>query len=153
MSGPTLVTLTDLSFTETPITAARNGRVWFAWVDARADGLNVYANTTVFEPTDVADNPSVIPDQFVLDQNYPNPFNPSTEIGFSVRIRSHVRMEVLNLLGQQVRLLEDRTFAPGQHRTTWDGRDNDGSPAASGVYFYRITADQFSQSRKMMLLK
>jgi len=152
-SGPTLVTSTELSFTRTPVTAVRDGRVWMAWVDPRADGLNVYANTWVFEPTDVVDNPVIVPGQFALAQNYPNPFNPTTEINFSVPTRSHVRLEVLNLLGQQVRLLEDRSFAPGQYSSEWDGRDNDGNGAASGVYFYRLTADQFSQSRKMILLK
>lgn len=153
LSGPTSVTSTPLDHMETPVTAVRDGRVWFAWVDPRADGLNVFANTWIFEPTDVVDNPAIIPDQLALSQNYPNPFNPTTEISFSIPTRSQVRLEVLNLLGQQVRLLENRTVAPGQYSVTWDGRDNDGTPSASGVYFYRLIADQFSQSRKMILLK
>ena len=64
-----------------------------------------------------------------------------------------VRIEVINLLGQKVTTLVDRMMPSGQHAAVWNGADASGRPVASGVYFYRITAGDFVQTRKMMLLK
>ncbi|MBD3401558.1 T9SS type A sorting domain-containing protein [candidate division GN15 bacterium] len=88
-----------------------------------------------------------------LEQNYPNPFNPSTTIQYALPAASDVTIEVLNLLGQRVRLLVDEYRGPGVHRLVWDGRDESGDRVASGVYFYRIATGDFVDSRKMLLLK
>jgi flagellar hook assembly protein FlgD len=96
---------------------------------------------------------STLPEEFTLSQNYPNPFNPTTTIDFSIPKSSHVRLEVFNVLGQSVRVLADEYLAAGFKRVQWDGTDSYGRPVASGIYLYRLTADQFGETRKMMLLK
>lgn len=91
---------------------------------------------------------------YFLGQCYPNPFNAATTIEFSIRERSHVTLQIYNIAGQRVRTLVDEDRAPGVHAdVTWDGRDNDGRPVASGIYFYRLTAQGFTQTKKMILLK
>jgi FlgD Ig-like domain len=89
-----------------------------------------------------------------LEQNYPNPFNPTTTIAFSIKQRSRVTVDVYNVAGERVRTLLDQTRAAGSYTDVrWDGTDATGSPVASGVYFYRLAAADFSQTRKMVLLK
>jgi hypothetical protein len=95
-----------------------------------------------------------IPTVFALDQNYPNPFNPSTTIRFALPMRANVELKVFDLLGREVRtLLRGDQYAPGVHSVTWDGRNAAGKAVATGVYFYRINASGFTESRKMLLLK
>ncbi len=94
-----------------------------------------------------------LPDAMTLSQNYPNPFNSSTRIEFTVHEPQNVKLRIFNVLGQQVRRFEDFFVAPGYHSLVWDGTDNGGNPVASGVYFYRLSADNLSQTRKMILLK
>ncbi len=91
---------------------------------------------------------STLPRDFSVDQNYPNPFNPSTEISFGVPHESRVRLEVFNLLGQQVALLLDEVKPAGFHSVRFDGA---GLP--SGMYLYRFSAGGVSLMRKMMLVK
>ena len=94
-----------------------------------------------------------IPSTFDLRQNYPNPFNPTTVIRYSLFKRSTVEITVFNVLGQEVKRLEDGVQAAGVYETSWDGTDRVGQPVASGVYFYQIKTGDFSETRKMMLLK
>jgi methionine-rich copper-binding protein CopC len=96
---------------------------------------------------------SSLPIEFALAQNYPNPFNPSTEIAFSLPSASQVELSVFNVLGQKVVTLLDEQMAAGEHTVTWDGRNSDGSSVSSGVYFYRIAANSFVDTKKMMMLK
>jgi hypothetical protein len=105
-------------------------------------------------PTDVneADNGS-LPGDFALSQNYPNPFNPSTEIDLSIPNLSRVNLVVYNVLGEEVRVLVDKMLGAGSYIVDWDGKDQAGTQAASGVYFYRLTAGQFTETKKMILLK
>jgi hypothetical protein len=94
-----------------------------------------------------------LPTEFRLGQNYPNPFNPGTTIEFDLPTSSYVTLTVYNLLGQPVRELVRETRSAGQHIIYWDGSDDLGAPAASGLYFYRLTAGQREQIRKMLLLR
>ncbi|HWO58332.1 MAG TPA: PKD domain-containing protein [bacterium] len=94
-----------------------------------------------------------IPSGYALDQNYPNPFNPATVIAFSLAQTGPVRLDVYDILGRRVATLAEGDWPAGHHRVVWDGRDEDGIERASGVYFYRLQADGFQQSRKMLLLK
>lgn len=98
-------------------------------------------------------NNGVLPTSFALSQNYPNPFNPTTEIQFDIPNRSKVKLSVFNVLGQQVRTLHNEELAAGSYTVTWDGRSDGGTPLASGVYFYRLDAENFVQTKKMMLIK
>ncbi len=89
-----------------------------------------------------------VPESYELSQNYPNPFNPATNIAFALPEASHVKLSVYNVLGQEVTTLRDELMEAGKHIIAWDAGDR-----ASGIYFYRITAENFSQTKKMMLLK
>ncbi len=88
-----------------------------------------------------------------LSQNYPNPFNPQTTIAFSVKVRGLVSLEVYNVAGQLVRTITNDEFAAGTHTKVWDGRDDAGQTVSSGVYFYRLVARDFTQTKKMVMLK
>jgi hypothetical protein len=88
------------------------------------------------------------PEKFSLDQNYPNPFNPSTVISYSLPAASDVKIEVFNLLGQRVSLLVNDRVQSGQHTATFRSGN-----LSSGIYIYRLQADGFTQTRKMLLIK
>lgn len=90
---------------------------------------------------------------FFLHQNYPNPFNPSTVIRYQLAVSREVTLKVYNLLGQEVRTLFKGTQQAGPQHILWDGNDHAGRPVSSGVYIYRIQAGDFSQSRKMILMR
>jgi hypothetical protein len=96
---------------------------------------------------------TLIPLSYGVSQNYPNPFNPATQIAYQVPDAGRVRLVVYNILGQRVRTLVDGQVAAGFHRASWDGRDESGRPASSGLYLYRMEAGRYSQVHKMMLLK
>jgi hypothetical protein len=89
-----------------------------------------------------------LPVQYSLNQNYPNPFNPSTTISFALPQASHVTVSVYNVAGQLVRTLVNDNLEAGEHQVTFDA-----GAIASGVYFYRISAGDFTDTRKMVLLK
>jgi len=84
---------------------------------------------------------------------YPNPFNPSTSISFSLHEKSRVELVIYNILGQKVRTLVNKPLEPGEHKVTWTGTDNSGRPVASGIYFYRMKAGNYSETKKMILKK
>ncbi len=98
-------------------------------------------------------NQQQTPRSFELMQNYPNPFNPSTIIKYSLTKTSFVTLKIYNMLGQVVRTLVEEQVKPGSYSMQWNGRDNNGNVVSSGAYIYRIVAGNFSQSKKMMLLK
>ena len=91
--------------------------------------------------------------QTALKGNYPNPFNPETTISYDVKGSQQVKIEIYNTKGQLIRTLVDEIKATGHHSVVWDGRDNHGSPVASGVYHYRMRAGSYKANRLMMLLK
>jgi FlgD Ig-like domain len=88
-----------------------------------------------------------------LGQNTPNPFNPSTTISFTLPSREQVTVSVYDANGRLVRTLLNESRDFGTHSVTWDGRDDAGSTVGSGVYFYRLTAGKYSESKKMVMLK
>ncbi len=105
-------------------------------------------------PTDVEDDSrNLLPQEYSLSQNYPNPFNPETTIEYNIPTRSHVTIEVYNILGQKTRTLVDELKSAGDFQITWDGNDSNGTKVSTGIYFYRIKANDFVKSRKMLLLK
>jgi len=141
-------------FMETPSTHTYRGRAWFAWVDPRENGLNIYLSSVVYSPTDINDpTENSLPKSQRLSQNYPNPFNPATVIGFALSSNSDVTLSIYNALGQRVKTLVDCNLPVGEHTVTWDGTDESGERVASGIYLYRLKADNFVDSRKMLLLK
>lgn len=94
-----------------------------------------------------------VPATFALYQNKPNPFNPATVLRYDLPAAGDVRITVFNVLGQQVIDLVNGYQEAGSYEVTWDGRDRDGATAASGIYFYQIKANQFTDTKKMVLLK
>lgn len=98
-------------------------------------------------------NHGTLPLDYILTQNYPNPFNPSTQFDFYLPKAGDVRLEVYNLTGQKVSTLTDEFMSAGMHTMTWDGTDMSGTKVASGVYFYRMTSGDFSDTKKMIMMK
>jgi hypothetical protein len=91
---------------------------------------------------------STPPREFSLEQNYPNPFNPATTIRYALARRCQVTLAVFNTLGQEVAVLQNGEQEAGFHDVRFDG-----SGLASGVYFYRIQAADFTRTCKMLLMK
>jgi len=88
-----------------------------------------------------------------LMPNYPNPFNPTTTISFYNASNGHVQVEVFNILGQKVKTLIDDNLSTGTHSTVWNGDDQLGKSVGSGVYFYKMTTEGYTETKKMLLMK
>jgi len=113
-------------------------------------------NVTVkrFGGTVTAVKDPAVPAQLTLHQNRPNPFNPTTTIDYEVPAGAgRVTLRVYDVSGRLVRTLVDSRQPAGPATATWDGRDNDGAPASSGVYFYKLSAGEVRETRRMVLLK
>jgi hypothetical protein len=135
-------------------------------IDAELIGNRIFmvewaGNHTLWEialpmgaPTAVEEGASAaLPDNFALRQNYPNPFNASTTVEFQVGAAGPVELAMYNVAGQKIRTLLSAALSPGQYSATWDGRDEKGEEAASGVYLYRLTADSFQATRLLLLVR
>ncbi|MEW5923564.1 MAG: FlgD immunoglobulin-like domain containing protein [Candidatus Zixiibacteriota bacterium] len=88
-----------------------------------------------------------------MNQNCPNPFNAGTRIEFSLPRSVHVKIDIFDISGRCLITLTDSRMNAGDHSVEWDGTDTDGNPAASGIYFYQLIAEDFHDARKMILLK
>lgn len=89
-----------------------------------------------------------VPVKYMLYQNYPNPFNPSTKINYSVPKQSHIKLSVFDISGKEVKVIFDGKQEAGNYEAIFDGAD-----FATGIYFYRMEAEGFMESRKMILIK
>jgi len=98
--------------------------------------------------TGVEDNHKQIPTRFALEQNYPNPFNPSTTISFSLPFKSFVSLKVFDALGREVSILLAEELLAGTYSRQWNAA---GLP--SGVYFSRLQAGSFTETKKLILLR
>ena len=94
-----------------------------------------------------------LPESFTLYQNYPNPFNAQTAISFDMASGSMAVVSVYNVLGQMVTRLHEGYLEAGVHQLIWDGKNANGSNVTSGVYFYRLEAENFDKTKKMLLVK
>ncbi|MFQ5500560.1 MAG: T9SS type A sorting domain-containing protein, partial [Candidatus Zixiibacteriota bacterium] len=103
-------------------------------------------------PYTIAAKTKVIPSGFALNQNYPNPFNPSTSISFDLPMATSWEMQVFGITGQLVHSFSGYGEA-GEVVLEWNGTDQGGRSVASGIYFYRLNAADFTQTKKMVLLK
>ncbi len=106
-------------------------------------------------PTEVREigETETLPERFVLLQNYPNPFNPTTEIEFVIPKSAQVKIEIFNILGEKIATLVDQKLGAGHKAVEWDGKDDQGREVSTGIYFYRLKAKDFTQTKKMVLLK
>ncbi len=94
-----------------------------------------------------------LPIAYELYQNYPNPFNAKTTISFDLPYNSVVQVVVYNVLGQEIKEIQSGYLNAGHHQMIWDGTGSDGEEVTSGVYFYRVSADDFNKTKKMLLVK
>lgn len=91
---------------------------------------------------------SEVPSGYSLKQNYPNPFNPTTTIKFDILRLGDVKIVVYDIMGREVQTLANEKLQPGTYQATFDG-----SKLTSGVYFYRLTSDNFTDTKRMLLVK
>ena len=111
---------------------------------------------TVASVTAISNEPlAEVPAGFELQQNYPNPFNPATTIPFTIQGNQfqHVNLEVYNLLGQKVKTIYSGILSAGTYRFQWNGTNDYGQAVSSGVYFYKLTVEQTSRVKQMILLR
>lgn len=111
-------------------------------------------------PSDVEEEEEQVVNFSILHQNYPNPFNSATVIHYTVKSSQktenrpvHTTLRIYNILGEEVRELVNTIQLEGSYRVVWDGRNNQGKEVASGVYFYRLKAGDFVQTKKMILIR
>lgn len=140
------VTFLNAQSLEFCLTEEYGGLIFTPWF---TPGYVAIQSSTPVEETDQA----MLPADYYLAQNYPNPFNPITVISFDLPGEEHVILEVYNVLGQKVKTLVNGRMPAGRYRINFDGRGDNNDALASGIYFYRIRAGEFSQSRKMTLMK
>jgi hypothetical protein len=103
--------------------------------------------------TAVDETETQLPQEFILHQNYPNPFNPVTTIKFSVPHTSYLNLKIFDLLGREVKDLLNDEVRPGIHTIQWDGTDNNGQKVTSGIYIYKLSSNNFTSIKKLLLLK
>ena len=104
-------------------------------------------------PTTSVNTKGIIPDHFNLHQNHPNPFNPSTEITFSLPMRSRITLEIYTVQGKRIRTLATCIEEAGTHTRTWDGTDDRGRLVQSGLYLCRMKASAYQKTIRMLFLK
>ncbi|MCP4705871.1 MAG: T9SS type A sorting domain-containing protein [candidate division Zixibacteria bacterium] len=119
----------------------------------RSELSNVIAVKTQSLSLDVETDNINIPENFQLAQNYPNPFNPSTKIEFSIPVTAYVTISIFNVLGQETNTIVDEIKPAGNYTITWNGTDSYGQKVSSGLYFYRINANDYTESKKMALVQ
>lgn len=111
--------------------------------------------TTGTDDTDTAEKTATgeLPASYQLAQNYPNPFNPTTTIEFNLPTTEYVTLEVFNINGQKVKTLVNDIMSAGTHAIEWDATSESGNKVASGVYLYKLSAGDFTETKKMTLMK
>ncbi|MEN8192127.1 MAG: T9SS type A sorting domain-containing protein [Bacteroidota bacterium] len=112
------------------------------------NGTWIYPAPEEYYPTDIKERNNKLPNNYKLEQNYPNPFNPSTVIEYQLSEMSNVELAVYNMLGQKVKMLVNETQNAGKYQEKFNA-----SELSSGIYFYRLRANNFVQNRKMIIVK
>ncbi|MEJ2536743.1 MAG: M20/M25/M40 family metallo-hydrolase [Calditrichia bacterium] len=127
--------------------------LYYMQLEPSRDFIDLVLEQKFNEVTAIPNPVSEVPSAYQLGQNYPNPFNPTTTISYNLKENSKVEITIFSLLGQKIRTLADGWESAGFRTVRWDGRDDSGSLVASGVYIYRLKADRFIATRKMILLR
>ena len=149
--APSSATDIQVTFVADTTQSLQNGNMVF-YSDNATSPDSVLLTADVI--TAITSGNTVKPDKFYLAQNFPNPFNPTTTITYLLPQKSSVQLDIFNTLGQIVKTHYSASQQPGEHKFQWDGTDATGNFVPSGIYFYRLKADQgFEQVRKMMLIK
>ncbi len=142
--------------TFTPVSDLLSGGPSFAWTDESPDPEEPWYRILAFTPDGGREVLGTVrldglPTLLRLGQNAPNPFTASTRLEFSLDRARDVRVEILDVSGRRVTTLATGLFAAGPHVLDWDGRDAQGRPAAAGIYFCRLRADDTTLTRRMVL--
>jgi hypothetical protein len=131
-----------------------NPEVEYAVAALKEGYTTSWALYSEYVASDVEDDDNLIlPEAFSLMQNYPNPFNPRTTIEFELAKRQSISLTIYNAAGQRVTQLVEGELPAGRHSVVWEGCNDAGTEAASGVYFYRLVTGDGDRTRKMALLK
>ncbi|MBD3287826.1 T9SS type A sorting domain-containing protein [candidate division KSB1 bacterium] len=112
-----------------------------------------YGSDSVSTDVEIGTMDQAMPEEFILHQNYPNPFNPATKICYSIPKQANIKLTVHNILGQHIKTLADDNFPAGKYTVEWNGTDTYGQTVGNGIYFYKIQTDEFSEVRKMVVLR
>jgi hypothetical protein len=132
-----------------PSIAASGRMVHAMWSDFRDDNYEIYySRDTTGNIVGINAVTGSIPGLFSLHQNYPNPFNPNTNIKFNIPKESGVRLEIFDAIGRSVDVLVDEKLNAGTYNVQWDG-----SGYSSGVYYYRIKTELYTETKKMLMVK
>jgi len=119
------------------------------WCDERSGGFNTEAYTAIVAtPVTISNLTSIMPEGFELKQNYPNPFNPTTKLGFGISNAGFVTLKIYNALGIEVETLVNENLNPGRYEVEFTGSGHN-----SGVYFYKLQTENFSDTKRMILIK
>jgi hypothetical protein len=141
-----------LKLTDQILTVTLGFHLWYMQ-ETQARQLVDWVMRKVDVVTDIPNSEQPALPHLNLSQNYPNPFNPNTTIEFTLARTTQVRIDVYNILGQTVRTLLDEERAAGSHTIVWDGNDQRGNMAASGIYLYRMQTGGTSVVKKMVLIR
>ena len=106
-----------------------------------------------FGAVSIIEKPLTLPEKITLHQNYPNPFNPTTTISYDLPKRSQVTLGIYDIVGKQIKTLVNQSQDTGTKIAIWDGTDDLSRFVSAGVYLYQVQAGEFTQARKMLLLK
>ncbi|MBT4635291.1 MAG: T9SS type A sorting domain-containing protein, partial [Candidatus Marinimicrobia bacterium] len=128
------------------------------WTVFSTDNIDTTMSSDVWDimidiSNTLAINENMIPDTYVLHQNYPNPFNPITMLRYDLPKDALVNITIYDMLGREVRTLVNTTQDAGFKSVIWNATNNQGMSVSSGVYIYSIEAGEFTQTKKMVLLK
>lgn len=137
------------------VTDLTEGEYYWRVRSKTSGSTSSYSNTGNFKIGSVTsvEGEEELPLSYSIEQNYPNPFNPTTTINYSLPEANFVTIKIYNMLGQEVKTLLSEEVKAGRHNVNWNGENNYGSKVSSGTYVYRITAGEFVQAKKMILLK
>jgi hypothetical protein len=138
-----------------------NGKLWPVWMDNSSGGYQIWTASVDINTIGIKNISSNVPEAFSLKQNYPNPFNPSTKIKFDIpnspfegrrsateEGKGDVKLIVYNILGKEITILVNQQLKPGTYEVDWNGTN-----FSSGVYFYKIISRDYTETKRMMLLK
>ncbi len=147
--SPTSVPGTNVRFGDYICIDYWKNKIVPVWTDERAGGYNMDIYTAVIN-TVVGVEPVTknVPDVYKLYQNYPNPFNPTTNIKYQIKNSGYISLKVFDILGKEIAALVNEKLSPGTYEITFDG-----SNLSSGIYFYKIETEGFSEVKKFILLK
>jgi hypothetical protein len=137
------------SISQNPSVAISGTAVYVVWSDNRDGNYEIYfQRNPTGNPLGIKNINSEIPSSFSLSQNYPNPFNPATHIRFEIAELSLVKMSIFDSRGSDIATLVSQQLQPGAYEVDWDCSDY-----SSGVYYYRLSAGEYNETKKMILIR